>query len=108
MEVTEDMVMEASQAGDLQLLRMYCRQGVRVPTGDALCDNVTTLRTEGSQGCPLEVAVCLVHELGADVNQPEAQETGAATSLIITAYEGKVDMVRCLVKLGADVNKSDK
>jgi ankyrin repeat protein len=109
MEVTGYMVMEASQAGDLELLRMYGRQGVRVPTEWALRDNVTTTRTEGSQDCPLEVAICLVQELGADVNQREAPWHSAFgdTPLIIAAYEGTMDMVRCLVKLGADVNKFD-
>jgi hypothetical protein len=59
--VTDEMVIEASKAGDMEQLRLWARQGVRVTTGGALC-------AAADDGF-LEVTKCLMLELGADVNQ---------------------------------------
>jgi ankyrin repeat protein len=57
-----------------------------------------------------EVAISLVQELGADVNlalrQPGIQD--GATPLAEAACRGNPDTVRCLVYLGAHVDKADE
>ena len=60
--VTEGMLTEAARAGDLESLMVWARQGVRVRSGQPLlCDD--------ARGRSIAVLRCLVHELGADVNQ---------------------------------------
>jgi hypothetical protein len=93
--VTEDMVNEASEAGDLEQLRVWARQGVRVTTGGPLCRAIP----DGS----LELVNCLVQELGASVNQAMQRRS---TPLIVAALCGQVDIARRLVELGADVEKN--
>jgi hypothetical protein len=59
--VTEGMLTEAARAGDLESLMVLAGQGVRVRSGKPLlCD---------ARGRSIAVLRCLVHELGADVNQ---------------------------------------
>jgi ankyrin repeat protein len=68
-------------------------------------DGITALYAAATFG-NLDVAICLVKELGADVNQ--AADDGA-TPLFIAAQNGHIDLVLCLVKeLGADVNQGRK
>jgi hypothetical protein len=95
--VTDEMVEEASEAGDLEQLQVWARQGVRVTTGEPL--------HAPAGGGFVEVAICLVQEPGADVNQ--ATNAGI-TALIYAVVHGNLDMVRCLVEHGADVDKCDE
>jgi hypothetical protein len=97
--VTEEMVTEAARAGDLEQLREWARQGVQVRTGEPLL----IVAKEGS----IEVAICLVQELHADVNQVVLVGRGTHTALIDAASNGYLDMVRCLVELGAEVGLAD-
>jgi hypothetical protein len=92
--VTEEMVLRASEAGNLEQLGGWARQVVRVTTGGPL-------RAAAASGF-VHVVICLVHELGADVNQ--TIEYGW-TPLLKAAFEGQLGMVQCLVELGANVNK---
>jgi hypothetical protein len=101
-EVTEDMVVWAAIDGNLETLRKWGRQGVRVTTGRPL-----RRTAENQESFLVKVAVCLVEELGADVNEPD-YTLNSSPPLLTAACEGNVDMVRYLVKLGADVNKSDE
>jgi hypothetical protein len=96
--VTEEMVTEAARAGDLEQLQEWARQGVRVASAEPLLAAV--------MGSSVEVAMCLVLELGADVNQPmpkPALALGTRTVLFRAAAHSKSEMVECLVGLGADV-----
>jgi predicted AAA+ superfamily ATPase len=60
MVVTEGMLTEAAEDGDLESLTMWARQGVRVTTGHLLY--------AAAQGSFLEVVQCLVQQLGANVS----------------------------------------
>jgi hypothetical protein len=93
--VTDELVEEMAWDGNLEQLRVWGRQGVRV-TGEPLC--------AAAVNGYVEVAVCLAQELGADVNQ--ATNDGI-TPLIYAAMIGHLDMVRCIVDHGADVDKCD-
>jgi hypothetical protein len=92
--VTEEMVLQASCACDVEQLEVWARQNVRAKTGEPL-------RAAAGFGF-VDVVICLVQKLGADVNQ--TIEYGW-TPLLKAAFEGKLGVVRCLVELGADVNK---
>jgi hypothetical protein len=92
--VSEVMVTEASRAGDLDKLRQWARQGIRVSTSGALICAV-------ARGL-VEVVTFLVSELGADVNEGDAD---GDTNLIAAVVRGQFEMVQCLVELGADVNR---
>jgi hypothetical protein len=59
--VTEKMLNDASEAGDLEQLRVWATQGVRVTTEEPLCRAIP----DGS----LELVNFLVQELGANVDQ---------------------------------------
>jgi hypothetical protein len=61
--VSEEMITQAVEAGDLEQLREYARQGVRVTSR-------APMSAAGDRGS-LEMAFCLVQELGADVNKGE-------------------------------------
>jgi hypothetical protein len=92
--VSEVMVPEVSRAGDLDKLRQWARQGVRVATSGALICAV-------ARGF-VEVVTFLVTELGADVNEGNSD---GDTNLIAAVVRGQFEMVQCLVELGADVNQ---
>jgi hypothetical protein len=51
---------------------------------------------------------CLVRELGADVNQKHLGDWRGTTPLIVAASAGHLAVLRCLVELGADINKGDR
>jgi ankyrin repeat protein len=54
----------------------------------------------------VDMVLCLVHELGADVNRPD---NWGRSPLFIAAHVGNLDVVLCLVKeLGAGVNQSTR
>jgi hypothetical protein len=99
MMVTEEIITQTVAEGDLEQLREYAKQGVRVTSG-------APMSAAGDRGS-LEMAFCLVLELGADVNEGEDDNgtflsNAASASLLTTA------MVRSLVmELGADVNAPD-
>jgi ankyrin repeat protein len=95
MEVTEAMIAQASFRGDVTLLLQWGREGVRVSSGDPLCQAVLHDK--------IGAVRILVKDLGADVNK--ADEDGFSP-LYIAAQEGYLKLVRCLVaELGADVDR---
>jgi ankyrin repeat protein len=59
----------------------------------------------GTKTSNLDVIKCLVGELGADVNQ--ARHGNGHTALLRAAVSGKLEVVRCLLKLRADINLGD-
>jgi hypothetical protein len=99
--VTEEMITEAAEAGDLEQLQEWGRQGVCVRTADPLVGAATRF-----DGGSLEVLLCLVRELGADVDQAYGRLDGP-TPLTCAAEVGDLSVVQCLVQLGADVNRVD-
>jgi hypothetical protein len=91
--VTEGMLTDAAQAGDLRTLTIWARQGVRVTSGEPLY--------VATRGGHLEVLRWLVQELGADVSQIHHGDT----PLIVAAQRNNLAPLKCLVELGADVNR---
>jgi hypothetical protein len=104
--VTDEMITAAADVGDLELLREWGRQGMRVKT-------VTPLMIAATDGGSPEVLLCLVRELGADVNQATvrgvmgAMRTGA-TPLIAAAQSDNLAAVQCLLQLGANIDQGDE
>jgi hypothetical protein len=97
--VTEDAIVEACQAGDLDQLRCWGRQGVRVTTCRPLFEAVLN----GN----LDVMRYLVLELGADVNEADIEDD-EIVALHMAVYHGRPDVVRCLLnELKAEGNKMD-
>jgi hypothetical protein len=96
--ITDEMVGAAVEAGDLEQLWVWARQGVGIEDGWLLCAAAIL----GSR----EMVRCFVLELGADVNKAIHEE--GMTPLTAAAYHGKLDMVRFLLDLGADVDKKDE
>ena len=78
-EVTVAMIRQASFSGDVTQLRWWGRRGVRVSSAQLLCDLV-------GLGA-VDVAQCLVEELGADVNRSEKL---GFTPLCIAAQQGSL------------------
>jgi hypothetical protein len=99
MVVTEEMIITAADVGDLESLRIWARQGMRVKTSKPLW-----MAVAGEYPEVLEVLKILVQELGADVNQ--AVHAGSPP-LIMAAADGDLAMVRCLVELGASIDATD-
>jgi hypothetical protein len=91
--VTETMVHVASHNGDVESLKEWARQGVRVKSGDPLC-------TAARRGF-LEAVRCLVMELGGDINQTNRM---GRTPLVMAARKGPLSLVQFLVEAGAHVN----
>jgi hypothetical protein len=126
---TEDMFAEAARAGDLEQLEQFARQGIRVMTVEPLLKGVKTgslevlrflveelgadvNRVERFKITPLIKAVlmasvavveCLVLELGADINQ-----ASGLTPLTMAASQGDMEMVSCLVQVGAKMEAADE
>jgi hypothetical protein len=129
--VTQEMLSEACQAGDLERLQQWARLGVRVTTACPLCS--------ATRSSLLSVMRLLVQELGAGVNHAMAdersplilaafggdpatvlllvQELGASvnytmphgeTHLIVAALSGHLSVVRCLINFGAEINAADR
>jgi hypothetical protein len=95
--VTEYMLFEAAEAGDLESLRDWAQQGVRVTT-------VGPLFVAAEKG-RLEVVRCLVQQMGANVNRTTLN--GATILMYIVMKQwGNSAVVQCLVELGADVNQA--
>lgn len=94
--VKEAMIIQASRSGDLERLRPWARQGVRVTTAAPLIF--------AAEGGFLNVVIILVTELGADTNE----EYDGPTALLCAAFRGNVDIVHRLVDLKADVNQAIK
>jgi ankyrin repeat protein len=96
-DVSKEMILAACKRGDVTQLSNWGRQGVRIRNADPLWHAVRL----GN----LDVVLCLVNDLGADVNQ-DILKFGA-TPLYLAAQLGNLDMVRCLgTELGANVNKA--
>jgi ankyrin repeat protein len=73
---------------------IWAQQGVRVTSAKPL--------VLAARGHHLEVLQCLVHELGAEVNQTNNEET----ALMIAAAHGFAELVWSLVRdLGADIDQ---
>jgi hypothetical protein len=127
----EDMI-QAAIRGDVKQMKQWASEGVRVHTGEPLCQaagwgkiesvrclvrdlgaDVNLINVDGwtplfmaAQEGHTAMARFLVKELGADVDK--ASHIGA-TPLYIAAQQGHLEVSCCLVKeLGADVNKADK
>jgi ankyrin repeat protein len=94
--VTERMLTEAVQAGDLERLASWARQGVHVTTARPLYFAALYGQLESMR--------LLVRTLGADVNQTMPS---GSTALTVAASEGHLDVVRCLVELGARTGAVD-
>jgi hypothetical protein len=92
--VTDGMIVEAIQAGDLERLTIWARQGVQVRS-------VWPLAIAARSG-QLEVVRLLVRELGADVGQAYH----GLLPLMLAARINNLALVQCLVELGADVNQA--
>jgi ankyrin repeat protein len=113
-------------------LRHWGRQGVRTVSADPLCycsyqglslDIIRCLVRELGADIKLEykggdtplcfavkegrlaTVKCLVTEFGADVNQ--ADTVDGRTPLMLAAYHEHLDVLSCLLELGADINKAD-
>jgi hypothetical protein len=96
--VSEEAIVSACERGDMALLQMWGRQGVRVRTADPLCKSAFI-------GASFDVISCLVKELGADVNQRDER---GFTALLSAAEAGQQPTVRYLVEeFGADVKSQD-
>jgi hypothetical protein len=126
---TEDMIAEAAGTGDLEQLEQFARQGMRVTTGAPLSKAIKggslevmrflveelgadVNRVHSAELTPLIKAVlmasvavvqCLVIELGADINQ-----ASGLTPLTMAASQGDMEMVSCLVQLGAKMDSTDE
>jgi hypothetical protein len=123
------MIVNACKAGNISLLRWWGQQGVQVRTAKPLVQSVESgvsfdvlkclvkdLGADVNQrdergGTALMVAVLwgrvdslryIVEELRADVNLPDYL---GHTPLRIAASKCNLDAVRCLLKLGADINQ---
>jgi hypothetical protein len=95
----EDTIIRACHAGDLTKLRRLAKKGSMQGRSRPLCH-------AARNGDRLDVIRCLVKELGANVNQADAD---GCTPLFMAALEGHLELVRCLGKeLGADVNQPDR
>jgi hypothetical protein len=101
--VTDTVVDVAVEAGDMDLLKLWKQQGVRVRAGLPL-RAAAEFDTRAS-------ATFLVQELGADVNQlcqrSSNSDTGR-TPLLTAIILRKMTLAKHLVlELGADINKAD-
>jgi ankyrin repeat protein len=95
MAPTEDAIIKACERGDIELLRRWGRQQIRVSSAEPLCRAIFEGR--------VDMVHCLVNELGADVNQ--AIEEGD-TPVFVAVFWGNVALVRWLVEdHGANVNQ---
>jgi hypothetical protein len=96
--VTDAMLVEVCERGDLAQLRHWGQQGVRARTW-------RLLRAAAANN-HLDVMRCLVKELGADVKQADDQ---GQTTLYVACDRGSLPVLLCLVnELGADVNQGDE
>jgi hypothetical protein len=130
--VSEEAIIRSCLLGDTALLKRWGKQGIRVASAgpalsmalrgepqdlDVLRCLVTYLGADVNQFnedgmTPLVLATELEHlhvlrflveELGADINQNSGPRENNA--LWLAASNGKLNVVRCLVKLGADINQ---
>jgi hypothetical protein len=93
--VTEEMLIRASGAGDMDSLTIWAEAGVRVTTAEPLI--------VAHRGRNLKVLRLLVQKLGANVDQTRH----GVTFLVSAAYFSNPTVVQCLVEIGADVNQGD-
>jgi hypothetical protein len=94
--VTGEMLTEAAEAGDLECLTVWARQGVRVTSAEALYI--------AAEGGFLEVVRFLVREMGADVSQ--GIPNGLTPLMGAARWSDKLAVMQCLVELGADINQA--
>jgi hypothetical protein len=98
-KVTEAMLVEACNRGDLGQLRNWGQQGVRVRTHRPLFTAVENIYFD------LDLVRCLVNDLGADANQDDDYGQSAVH---VACDRGRLAMVICLVnEFGVDVNDGD-
>jgi ankyrin repeat protein len=99
--VSQADIVDACRARDLVKLRRWGREGVRVTDGLPLMIAVDAVK-DGND----EVLRCLVTDLGADLNQRDAN---GFTPLHFAAHDNNLDCIRCLVtEYGADVNQASR
>ena len=99
MRVSEDAIIKACIAGNVNQLRRWGKQGIRVASAWPLIQLAL-------KAAPPDVLRCLIKDLGADVNG--AREDGY-TPLLAASFAGQWHVVRCLVKeFGGDVNRPGK
>jgi ankyrin repeat protein len=97
-KVSEEALVRACYRGDISQLQRWARLGIRITSSGPLCEAVMESK--------YDVVMCLVLELGADVNQ--ARDNGnSMTSLFIATRLCNLRMVKLLAKLKADVNRTD-
>jgi hypothetical protein len=98
-QVLEVAIIDACSAANLDQLRRWGRQSVRVETAEPLCLSVYG-------GASFNIISCLVKELGADVNQ---QDESGSTALTAATFRDNHELVRNLVEeLGADPNNPNQ
>jgi ankyrin repeat protein len=99
LHVSELAIFGACKRGDIDQLRRWGRQGVRVKDADFLVDAICA-------EVSLDILRCLVKELGADING--ARLTDGATPLCVAAEIGNLALLQFILKeLGADVNQAE-
>jgi hypothetical protein len=92
-EVPKEDIKAAWIAEDIAQLRLYNSRGIKVVFRNFLHYAALNL-------CP-DIARFLVNELGVDVNQRDAKRRSA---IHVAASFGRLDMVQCLIELGADAD----
>jgi hypothetical protein len=93
--VSDDTITKACIDGDFTRIRIWGRQGVRLVAAIPFCSIVVMGR--------VDVMRCMVKELGADVHR--AHDSNVLSSPLFLAAKGRrVDMIRALAELGADIN----
>lgn len=94
-------ILIALENRDYSMMRFLLENGARPNIKD---NNIqeTTLMAAAAKGD--EVAVRLLVEFGADINQPDRQ---GRTALMKAAGNRKKDAVKVLIELGADIYQSD-
>jgi hypothetical protein len=94
--IPEEDITQAVLRGDLEQLKRWAGQGVRVHTAEPLC--------QAAAWGKLEIVRYLVKELAADVN---LRDMAGSTPLFMAAQEGLIAVVRYLVNdLGAEVDRA--
>jgi hypothetical protein len=92
-EVPKEDIKAAWMAEDMAQLGLYHSWGIKVAF-------LNMLHYAALYLCP-DIARFLVNELGVDVNKRDAKR---ALALHVAASSGRLDMVQCLIELGADAD----
>ena len=94
--------MDAAKFGDLVGVRKYIEQGENVNGVDEKFGSILFAAIDSGQINVIEELI----KAGADVNYA-APGPGGFTALMITVGQGRPDILRLLIKYGADVHAGD-